>query len=113
MFVTPALAQTAGGAAAAGGPPAFLQFVPLLLMGLIFYFFLILPNQRRQKAHREKLAAVKKGDQVITWRGLLGKAVKVTEDEVEIELGANVRVRALKTTLSDVIPLGSSKPAND
>ena len=112
MFATQAFAQTAG-AAAAGGPPAFLQFVPLLLMGVIFYFLLIMPQQKRAKQHRAKLDAVKKGDSVVTGGGLLGKVVKVDENEVEIEIAANVRVRAIKSTLTDVMPLGGSKPAND
>jgi preprotein translocase subunit YajC len=56
---------------------------------------------------------VKKGDTVVTAGGLIGKVTKVDETEVEIELGTNVKVRAIKATLAEVRPLGGAKPAND
>ena len=56
---------------------------------------------------------MKKGDQVVTGGGLLGKVTRVEDDAVEVELAPNVRVRALKSTLSDVSGVGTSKPAND
>jgi len=112
MFASPAFAQTAGGAAA-GGASSYMFFGQFVLLGLIFYFLILRPQQKRQKEHRAKLNAVKKGDQVVTGGGLIGKATRVSDDEVEIELAPNVRVRALKTTLTDVMPLGGAKPAND
>lgn len=111
MFASPAFAQAAG-AAPAAGPPVFFQFVPFIFLGLIFYFLLIRPQQKQQKQHRAKLDAVAKGDEVVTGGGLIGKAVKVSDTEVEVELAPNVRVRALKAMLSDVTPRGT-KPAND
>ncbi len=57
--------------------------------------------------------AVKKGDQVVTGGGLLGKVTKVDENEVEIEIAPNVKVRAIKATLTSVMPAGGTKPAND
>ena len=59
------------------------------------------------------IEATKKGDTVVTGGGLIGKVVKVDGDEVEIELGPQIKVRALKATLAEVRPLGGSKPAND
>jgi preprotein translocase subunit YajC len=112
MFATPAFAQTAGGAAA-GGASSFMFIGQFVLLGLIFYFLIMRPQQKRAKEHRAKLAAVKKGDEVVTGGGLIGKAVKVGDVEIEIELAPNVRVRALKATLTDVVPFGSAKPAND
>ena len=96
--------------------PVFAQIVgmaPLVLIFAIFYLLLIRPQQQRAKEQRAMIDAVKKGDTVVTGGGLIGKVTKVDGDEVELELGPNVRVRALKATLSDVRPLGASKPAND
>jgi preprotein translocase subunit YajC len=98
-------------AAAPGAAPAWTQllmFVPLLL---IFYFLIIRPQQRQMKAHKAKIEAVKRGDQVITGGGLVGKVTKVDDAYVEIDLGG-AKVRAVKATLSDVIQPGGA-PAND
>jgi preprotein translocase subunit YajC len=67
---------------------------------------------KRQKEHQEKIAAVKKGDQVVTAGGLVGKVLKVDDTYAELELGPNVRVKAIKATLGDVIQPGGA-PAND
>ena len=111
MFSTPAFAQTAA-PAAGGGASAFLQIVPLIFIFVIFYFLLIRPQQKRMKQHRELIGSVKKGDTVVTGGGLVGKATKVDEQEVEVEIAPNTRVRAVKSTLSDVRPAGG-RPAND
>ena len=102
----------AAASGAAAGPPAWLNFLPIVGMVLIFYFLLFRPQMRQQKEHREKIAAVKKGDQVVTAGGLIGKVVKVTDDQLEIELAKDVRVKALKATIGDIIQPGG-KPAND
>ena len=81
-------------------------------MVAIFWFLIIRPQMKRQKAHQAKIAAVKKGDQVVTAGGLLGKVVKVDEQYAEIEIAQGVRVRAVKSTLGDIVPPGG-KPAND
>ncbi len=111
MFSSPAFAQAAGGAApSAGGAGFLIQMAPLLLIFVVFYFLLIRPQQKRAKEHRALLDAVKKGDQVVTAGGVLGKVTKVEEGEVEVEIAANVRIRVIKATLSDV---RTAKPAND
>ena len=111
MFSTPAYAATAG-SSASGGAAFLVQMAPLLLIFVIFYFLLIRPQQRRMKKHQEMIGAVKKNDIVVTGGGLVGKVTRVDENEVEVELAPNVRVKSLKATLSDVRPHGS-KPAND
>lgn len=112
MFITPAYAQTA--AATPGGATAFIvQMLPLLLIFVIFYVLMIRPQQVAMKKHRAKLAAVKKGDSVVTGGGLIGKVTRVEDEQVEVEIAAGVKVKALKATLSDVTPLGGGKPAND
>ena len=80
-------------------------------MVVIFYVLLIRPQQTRAKQHRAVLEALKKGDTVITGGGLVGRVIRVDGDEVEVELGQNVRVRAVKSTLTEVRTL--AKPAND
>lgn len=102
-------------AAAAGGeaPPAWLQFLPLVAMGVIFWLLILRPQMRQAKKQREKIAAIKKGDQVLTAGGLIGKVIKVDDDYAEIELGPNMKVKAVKSTISDIILPPGASPAND
>ena len=103
----------AAAATPSGSASFFVQTIPLVLVFVIFWFLMIRPQQRRLKAHQAQIAAVKKGDRVITGGGLIGKVVRVGETEVEIELGTNVRVTAVKSTLSQVGNPAETKPAND
>lgn len=114
MFIPSAFAQAAP-AAASGSSTAsmFVQVFPLLLIFVVFYFLLIRPQQAQAKKHRAKLAAVKKGDQVVTGGGLVGKVTRADEVYVDVDLGNNVKVKAVKATLSDVIDPATAKPAND
>ena len=112
MFITPAFAQTAG--AASGGITAFISpLIPVIFTIAIFYLLVFRPQQRAAKTHKERIAAVKKGDSVVTGGGLIGKVTRVEDDHVEIEIATGVKVKAVKTTLTDVTPLGGAKPAND
>jgi preprotein translocase subunit YajC len=114
MFATPAYAQAAGAAGQGGGTFAMmLQILPLILIFVVFYFLMIRPQQRRMRALQDSVRSVKKGDTVVTAGGLIGKVTKVDETEVELELGPQVKVRAIKATLAEVRPLGGGKPAND
>ena len=110
MTITTTLAAAA---APSGGTSFFIQTIPLVLVFIIFWFLMIRPQQRRMREHQAQIAAVKKGDRVITGGGLIGKVVKVTDTEVEIDLGQNVRVTAVKSTLTQVVDPTSAKPAND
>ncbi len=111
MFISPAYAQTATGAASA--PNALIQFVPLIFIFVIFYFLMIRPQQRRLREHRATIDAVKKGDTVVTGGGLIGRVTKVQDNEVEVEIAANTRVRVVKSTLADVRGAGKLPAAND
>ncbi|MDI1296392.1 MAG: preprotein translocase subunit YajC [bacterium] len=111
MFITPAFAQTAGGQAAGAG--IVMQMAPLVLIFVVFYFLLIRPQQKRMKEHKAKITAVKKGDQVVTGGGLVGKVVRVDEVYADIELAPGMKVKAVKATLTDVIDPMTAKPAND
>ncbi len=104
---------SAAAAGAAGAPPAWVQFLPFIAVGVIFWFLILRPQMRQQKEHKAKIASIKKGDQVLTAGGLLGKVLKVDDHYAEIELGPNVKVKALKSTISDIVPPTGSAPAND
>jgi len=100
-------------AASANGPSAILVgILPWLLIFVIFYLLMIRPQQKRMKEHAATIAAVKKGDEVITGGGIRGRVTKVMDEDVEVEIGQNVKVRVVKATLSHVVR-PNTKPAND
>jgi preprotein translocase subunit YajC len=98
MFISPALAQGIG-----GGSDFIVQLVPILLMFVIFYVLLLRPQQQRAKAHRALVANIRRGDTVVTSGGIIGKVTKVRdEQEIEVEIAENTRVRVLRGTVSEV-----------
>jgi preprotein translocase subunit YajC len=112
MLISPAYAQTAGSAAETGGYASLISFAPLLLIFIVFYFLMIRPQQTRMKALQQAVAAVKKGDSVVTAGGVMGKVTKVEDAFVEVEIAPNTRVRVVKATLTDITS-PNTKPAND
>lgn len=113
MFATPAFAQAAGGATASGGLAGqLIGFAPLVVIFIAFWFLMIRPQSKRMKEQQAAIAAVKKGDEVTTAGGIVGKAVKVSDDIVEVEIAQGVRVKVVKSTLTGISPVGG-KPAND
>ncbi|SOH93485.1 preprotein translocase subunit YajC [Monaibacterium marinum] len=107
MFVTPAYAQAAGGAVAGIG-----QFLPIVLIFGIVYFLMIRPQQKRVKEHKAMVEALRRGDVVVTQGGLIGKVIKVKEDnEIEVELSEGVKVRVVQSTIAQVI--SKTEPAKD
>jgi len=100
MFSSPAFAQSVGGA-----PQTSLleTMVPLVLIVVVFWFLILRPQNKKMKEHRSMVQNVSRGDTVVTAGGLIGKVTKVKdENEVEIEIADGVRVRAMKSTLTDV-----------
>ena len=106
------MAQAAPAGEASGASQIFVGIMPWLLIFVIFYFLMIRPQQRRVKQHQATLAAIKKGDQVITGGGIRGKVTKVIDDETEVEIANGVRIRVITSTISHVLD-PSTKPAND
>ena len=100
MLATPAFAQTAGGGGAAGG---LISFVPILLIFVIMYLLMIRPQQKKMKEHKAMVEALRRGDQVVTSGGMIGKVTKVSDNEVEVELAPNVKVRVVRSTISQVV----------
>ena len=109
-----AIISVMSAAASAGqSPPVWFQYLPFVAMFAIFWFLIIRPQMKRQRDLQTKISSIKKGDQVLTGGGFLGKVIKVDELYAEVELGPNVRVKALKSTIVDIVPPGGSTPAND
>lgn len=107
MLISPAYAQDA-----AGQPDLFTSLLPLLLIGLVFYFLLIRPQQKRIKDHKAMVQALRRGDKVVTAGGIFGTVTKVSNEtnEIQVEIAENVRVRILRSTISEV--LSKPEPAN-
>ncbi len=107
MFVSPAYAQAAGGGGGFGGLEPLL---PLILIFVVFYFLLIRPQQKKQKAHRELIANLRRGDRVVTAGGLIGQVTRVVDEkELMVEIAEGVRVRVLRAMVSEV--LSKTEPA--
>ena len=103
----------AAGAAQPSGMAAFLNtlFLPIALF-LSFWVLVFRPQSKRAKAHKAEIMAIKKGDDIITGGGIRGRVTKVTDDEAEVEVAPNVRIRVIKSTISNVVK-PKTKPAND
>jgi preprotein translocase subunit YajC len=97
MLISPAYAQ------GAGSGDFLIQLVPILLMFVIFYMLLLRPQQQRAKQHLAMVNAVRRGDNVVTAGGLVGRVAKVKDDgEILVEIADIVQVRVVKSTLADV-----------
>jgi preprotein translocase subunit YajC len=97
-----AMAQTPG---AGGGSPSgslVSTFVPLIVIFVIFYFLMIRPQQKQQKQHRSMLAALKKGDKIVTRGGILGTVDALNENVVTVEIAQNVRIRMSRDAITAV-----------
>ena len=105
MFATPAFAQDAAGSAS-----AFASFIPLILIFAIMYFLLIRPQQKKMKEHKAMVEALRRGDQVLTQGGIVGKVTKVQEDgTIEVEIAEGVKVKVLRHTIAQV--MNKTEPA--
>ena len=123
-FIANAYAQTAGapapGSSGEGGLAGLIggsplgQFLPLILIFVVFYFLMIRPQQQAAKALKAKLAAVKKGDRVLTSGGIIGVVTKSRDGaaEVEVEIAPTVRVSVMRDTLTNILNT-TPAPAND
>ena len=106
------MVQAAPASGAGGTAGLLMGLAPWLLIFVIFYLLMIRPQQRRVKAHQNAIAAVKKGDEVITGGGIRGRITKVSDEEAEVEIAQGVKVRVVKSTITQVLT-PNTKPAND
>ncbi len=105
MLISPAYAQSAS-----GGGALFELLFPLVIVFGIIYFMILRPQARRQKEHRNMIDSVRRNDTVVTQGGLIGKVAKVGDEELEVDLGDNTRVKIVKTMIISVRSKG--EPAN-
>jgi preprotein translocase subunit YajC len=103
FFISNAYAQSAG------TTESLVGLLPLVAIFAVFYFLLIRPQQKRQKEHRELIANLKKGDEVATSGGLLGKITEVKDNFVQVELADKVIVTLQKHAVSNIMPKGTIK----
>tara|TARA_B100000579_G_C22839312_1_gene860568 strand:- start:2180 stop:2494 length:315 start_codon:yes stop_codon:yes gene_type:complete len=101
MFFTPAYAQATG---SGGFGSTFGSLIPLLLIFAIMYFIIIRPQQKKAKEHKQMVTELKRGDQVLTQGGIIGKITKVKdESEIELEIASNTKVRIMRSTIVNVL----------
>ena len=97
MFISPAYAQAGGGGA------GFEAFIPIILIFVVFWFLLIRPQQKKAKQHRLMLAAIRKGDKIVTNGGIMGTVTRVHDDnELTVEIADGVRVRVQRGLIAQV-----------
>jgi preprotein translocase subunit YajC len=110
MLISPAYAQ-AGGAPAGGD--FFVSLMPLVLIFVVFYFLLIRPQQQKVKLHRQMVEGLKRGDQVVTAGGILGRVTRVDAGDatLTVEIAPNVQVKVARHTISEVV--GKPQPATN
>lgn len=110
MFVTPAFAQ--GAAPGAGASDLFIQLVPFVFILVIMWVLIIRPQRQQAKRHQEMVAALRRGDTIVTSGGLIGKVSKVvTDTEIEVDLGEGTKVRIVRSAVAEVRAKG--EPAKD
>ncbi len=117
MSLAFALVLAAAAPAAAAGDNGIQDFLanPLIFVGVmlvLMYFFLFRPQQQRQRDHQNQINAVKRGDMVVLASGVIGKVVRVEEQEVGLEVAQNVTVKVVKTMIAEVRSRGEPAPAN-
>jgi preprotein translocase subunit YajC len=106
FFISDAMA-----AAPQGQGDALMSFLPLILIFVVFYFLLIRPQSKKAKEHREMVAALAKGDEVVTSGGLLGRISKVGDNFVELDVAEGVTVKVQRPAISNLMPKGTIKGA--
>ena len=108
MFITDAYAQSN----ALGGSEFIIQLLPFVLIGVVFYFLLIRPQRQKLKQHQAMVAALRRGDSVVTNGGLIGKVSKlVSDEEIEIEIANDTKVRLVRGMIQQVRVKG--EPADE
>ena len=88
---------------------ALMGFLPLVVIFVVFYFLLIRPQSKKAEEHREMVAALAKGDEVVTSGGMLGKISKVGENFVELDIAEGITVKIQRQAVSNLMPKGTIK----
>jgi len=101
FFISDAMAQSAT------GPSSLTSFLPMIALFVIFYFLLIRPQQKRQKEHRNMVAGLAKGDEVVTMGGVLGKITVVDENFISLEVAKGMEIKVQKVSVQAMMPKGT------
>jgi preprotein translocase subunit YajC len=110
MLISPAYAQGFGGS----GGFDLMTFAPLIAIFVVFYFMLIRPQQKKAKQHKDMLGQVRRGDRVVTGGGIIGTITDAKDaTELQVEIASGVRVRVLRTTITDVLAKTEPRGADD
>jgi preprotein translocase subunit YajC len=109
FFIASAYAQTAG--AGAGQPNQLIQMLPFVLLFVAMYFFIIRPQSKKAKEHREMIAKIAVGDEVVTAGGLLGRVTDLGDTFVSLEIAKGVEVRVQRFQVTQLMPKGTLKNA--
>lgn len=111
-FLLPSIAraQAAPGEPLAAGSP-YASMLPLVLIFVVFYFLLIKPQQKRAKDHQVMLSALKKGDEVVTAGGIVGRVVKVDGERAVVEIAKGIEVAVVTSTITAVLAVDGAKPS--
>ncbi|GAB4403029.1 MAG: preprotein translocase subunit YajC [Rhodoferax sp.] len=107
MFISPAFAQAA--AAPNDATSGLMGLLPMVLMFVVLWFVMIRPQMKKAKAHQAMVAALAKGDEVVTSGGLLGKITKVGDNYLHLEVAQGVEVQLQREAVSVVLPKGTIK----
>lgn len=106
VLISNAYAQTAAAAGPMGG---LMEFLPIILMFGVLYFLMIRPQMRKAKEHKALIAALSKGDEVVTQGGIAGRVSKVGDDFLSVEVADKVEIQLQKSAVSLVLPKGTLK----
>lgn len=107
FFISDAVAQTG----AAGSANPLVSILPMVLLFVVFYFLLIRPQQKRQKQHKQMIAEIAKGDEVVTMGGLLGKVTDVNDNFLTVEVSKGTNVKVQRNLVQALMPKGTVKDA--
>ena len=88
---------------------SLMSMLPLVLMFVVLYFIMIRPQMKRQKEHRNMLAAMAKGDEVVTNGGIVGKITKVSDAYVGVEIAEGTEITIQKASVTTILPKGTIK----
>ena len=105
LFITPAYAN-----AAAPAGIDFMQFLPMIGIFILFWFLLVRPQQKKVKEHKAMLEALQKNDEVVTQAGIVGRIIKLEEQNVSLEIASNVTIQVRREAIGMKLEKGSFKP---
>ena len=108
LFIANAYADGAAPAASAG----IMDFIPLIGLAVVFYFLVLRPQMKRGKEMKVMLAALQKGDEIVTTGGVMGRITKVGESFISLEVADGVNLNIQKSAIQNALPKGTLKSLN-